>query len=109
MSDWTYERTFEVDATFLQHRVVQLVSLGIDTIASIYVNGHHVFDSSNMFHRVRLDVKSHLVAGKNNTIRVVFTSKVGAPRAQHARSSRSHADRFVACSIKRHLSVLRAR
>ena len=60
LSNWTYERTFSVSPELLAHRNVQLVSLGIDTIATIYINDHHVFDTDNMFHRIRLDAKPFL-------------------------------------------------
>jgi hypothetical protein len=74
LSDWVYTRAFEVPATLLQHAHVQLVSLGIDTVADIYINERHVFFTDNMFHRIRLDVKRHLKAG-SNSIRVHFYSK----------------------------------
>lgn len=75
LADWTYERSFNVTEDFLDHRVIQLVSLGIDTVATIYVNEQKVYYTDNMFHRIRLDVSTTLKAG-TNTIRVEFTSKV---------------------------------
>lgn len=83
LADWEYSRSFDVPADLLSKRSVQLLSLGIDTVASIYLNGKHVFDTDNMFHRIRLDIKSHLVAGTNH-LRVAFTSKVNEAAARAA-------------------------
>jgi hypothetical protein len=74
MSDWDYTASFTLPDGMLAKQHVQLVSLGIDTVADIFINGKHVFFSDNMFHRVRLDVKRFLKAGSND-IRVHFTSK----------------------------------
>ena len=83
LSDWTYERTFEVPASLLAKRTVQLVSLGIDTVATLYLNSKPIHQVDNMFHRVRLNVKQHLVAG-TNTLRVAFKSKVSEANARAA-------------------------
>ena len=74
-ANWTYTRSFAVAPSVLSRRVVQLVSLGIDTIADVYINDKLVIQTDNMFQRLRVDVKPALVAG-NNTIRVEFFSKV---------------------------------
>ena len=50
-SNWTYTRQFTVPLVFLQSRVVQLISLGVDTIADIYINDKKVVHTDNMFHR----------------------------------------------------------
>ena len=88
--DWSYSRTIDVPAEFLKHSTVQLVSLGIDTVADIYINGRHVLYTDNMFHRIRLDVHQYLVVG-TNTIRVDFVSKVleAAKRAKACNVSTS--------------------
>ena len=83
MSDWDYEASFTVPPSMMQRQHVQLVSLGIDTVADIFINNKHVFFTDNMFHRVRLDVKRFLSAGKN-AIRVHFSSK---PREANRRAA----------------------
>ena len=59
----------------MSNEVVQLVSMGIDTVATIDINGQSVFDTDNMFHRIRLNAKPYLKSG-SNTIVVKFKSKV---------------------------------
>lgn len=74
-ANWTYAATFNADASLLQHKTIQLVSLGIDTIADLDLNGVNIYSAHNMFQRVRLDVARHLVSG-DNTLVVRFRSKV---------------------------------
>lgn len=38
LSNWTYARSFEVPAYLLERATVQLVSLGVDTVADITIN-----------------------------------------------------------------------
>ena len=80
LTNWTYTRSFDASAALLAKQHVQLVSLGLDTIASVAVNGKPAFDSDNMFQRLRVPVKHLLVAGAN-TITVAFSSKVAAAQA----------------------------
>eukprot|EP00041_Stephanoeca_diplocostata_P022641 m.542306 g.542306 ORF g.542306 m.542306 type:complete len:1018 (+) comp22116_c1_seq1:202-3255(+) len=75
LANWSYTRTFTVEQTALSKRVVQLVSMGIDTVADLYINEKFVAHTENMFHTIRLDIKRYLVVGENS-IRVDFTSKV---------------------------------
>lgn len=75
MANWSYERSFELQEAVLTKRVVQMVSLGIDTVADLYINDVFVAHTENMSHTIRLDVKKFVVAGQNK-IRVEFASKV---------------------------------
>ena len=56
-------------------RQILLVFEGLDTVATILVNGIQVGKSKNMFHRYIFDVKGALKIGLN-TIKVHFTSAV---------------------------------
>jgi beta-galactosidase/beta-glucuronidase len=75
MADWTYSRAFDISASVLSKGNIQLVCLGIDTVATLSINGKKIFDADNMFQRYRVDVKDALKAG-TNTIQVAFKSKV---------------------------------
>ena len=52
-----------------------LVCDGLDTVASILINGKLVGKTSNMFHRYIFDVKNAIEAGAN-IIQVNFTSAI---------------------------------
>lgn len=71
--DWSYTRAFEVDAALMRHPSVELVCAGLDTLATIHINGKKVADVDNMFRRWRFDIRQALVEGRN-TIEIVFRS-----------------------------------
>jgi beta-mannosidase len=74
-TDWEYRRTFEVGADLLDHEVVRLRCLGLDTVATVSVNGVEVGTADNMHREYEFDVGDALSASENE-IRVVFDSPV---------------------------------
>jgi beta-mannosidase len=85
-TDWVYARTVEVPAEFLAHDRVVLRCEGLDTLATIVVNGRTVATTDNMFRTWEFDVRDALVAGPNR-IEVRFASAVR--HIQDKQSSRS--------------------
>lgn len=77
---WLYKREFSVSSSMLKEDSVQLVSEGLDTYASIRINGKLVAETSNMFIEHRFDVKKFLRSGKN-TIEILFDSPAIRSRA----------------------------
>lgn len=79
--NWEYRRCFEVSAEDLAQTHLELVFEGIDTYATIFVNGHKVLRADNMFRTWRVDVKDFLHEGRNE-IRVAFDSvfKIDIPK-----------------------------
>lgn len=78
--DWIYEREFRVPATLLAEKSVFLNCDGLDTVATIFINGRRVARSENMFARVRVEVKRFLRTGANR-IRIVFAAPEKTARA----------------------------
>ena len=66
MEDWTYNKTFEVSEDLLKLQEVLLVFHGVDTVASVYLNGQHIGDCDNMFVRYTFSVKSFIQIGVNS-------------------------------------------
>ncbi|TVR37039.1 MAG: glycoside hydrolase family 2 protein [Cryomorphaceae bacterium] len=66
-----YRCLFEVNAEQLEHRAADLVFDGIDTHADIYLNGHHIRRTSNMFRSYRIPVRK-LIREGTNELKVVF-------------------------------------
>ncbi len=64
-TDWRYARSFEVSADVLAHDRVLLRFHGLDTLATIRMNGVEVGQAENMFRTWEFDVKSILQAGEN--------------------------------------------
>lgn len=71
--DWTYRRTFDVPADLLDATAVDLCADGLDTLATVHVNGVLVGDVDNMVRRWRWDVGQILREGENE-IEVAFRS-----------------------------------
>jgi len=69
----------------ISKRQILLVFEGLDTVATVLVNGVKVGQSTNMFHRYIFNVKGALKAGLN-IIEVRFTSAVFYAKGQAAKS-----------------------
>lgn len=80
--DWAYTREFTIDEEFLDHSSVFLNCDRLDTVADIYVNGHHAGSTDNMFRRYRFEIKDLLHIGINE-LTILFHSAV---RIAHERS-----------------------
>ncbi|XP_020629469.1 beta-mannosidase-like isoform X2 [Orbicella faveolata] len=83
--NWTYTRSLEVSKDITSKRQILLVFEGLDTVATILVNGIQVGKSKNMFHRYIFNVKGALKTGLN-TIKVRFTSAVLYAKGQAKKS-----------------------
>ncbi|MCX8052420.1 MAG: hypothetical protein N3B12_01315 [Armatimonadetes bacterium] len=70
--DWRYERTFDVGEDFLNKRTF-LEFDGLDTFATVFLNGREVGRAANMFISHRFDVTEVVRAGRN-TVAVQFNS-----------------------------------
>lgn len=75
LEDWQYQTTFEVPAGALARKHVELVFQGLDTYATVYLNGQGILRADNMFRTWRLDAKPQLKAG-TNTLLVTFRSPI---------------------------------
>ena len=68
--DWEYTARIEVPPELLAEEVVELVADGLDTVATVSLNGTQIARTENMFIAHRWDVKKRLRAGANElTIR----------------------------------------
>ncbi len=72
-ADWEYSRSFTVDEAFLHHDRVLLHCQGLDTIATIKLNGMTIGHADNMFRTWEYDAKPWLHVGENE-ITITFRS-----------------------------------
>ena len=63
--DWNYRCRFAVKADFCNYEHIELVAEGLDTVASIRLNGENIGWTENMFVAHRFDVKQALRPGRN--------------------------------------------
>lgn len=75
--DWEYTTAFSVPAALLAEEVVELACDGLDTLATVYLNGRELARTDNMFISWRWNVKPRLRAGRND-LRIVFASAARA-------------------------------
>ncbi|WP_226965771.1 glycoside hydrolase family 2 protein [Tessaracoccus defluvii] len=73
LTDWTYTTTFEWKAD--GHARQDLVFDGLDTVATVRLNGAPVLHSQNQHRSYRVDVRDHLVEG-TNTLEVAFSAPI---------------------------------
>lgn len=71
--DYLYERSFSVSEEELKLSRAELVCAGLDTIASILINGHLAGETRDMHRTYRIPVKEYLREGENR-IQVLFHS-----------------------------------
>jgi beta-mannosidase len=70
--EWHFRRTFAVDEAFTAHDRVELTCHGLDTFATLLLNGEEFGKTENAFHEHTFDVTGRLRAGEN-TLEVRFT------------------------------------
>ncbi|MCK5797561.1 MAG: glycoside hydrolase family 2 protein, partial [Deltaproteobacteria bacterium] len=84
---WTYSRSFDVPTRLLRCNRVLLRCEGLDTLATITINGRHLARTDNMFRRYEFDAKELLREGADNTIAVRFDSPLPTMKKRQAERS----------------------
>ncbi len=75
-SDWTYRTSFPCTKELLSEEKVFLVCDGLDTLATVVLNGHELGRTDNMFRRYQWEVKSLLITKGRNDLTIIFSSPV---------------------------------
>lgn len=73
--DWEYETFFSVTNNELSYENIELELNGLDTYATVFLNGIAILEADNMFRKWSLSVKNQLKKGKNH-LKIVFHSAV---------------------------------
>ena len=82
--DFVYSRDFQISGEYLKHERVWLRCHGLDTLATVEINGQTAGKADNMHRTWEYDVKPLLEAGKNS-IRITFASPTKFIREAYAR------------------------
>ena len=80
-ADWHYEKQFDIDNIFLDHKNIILRFKGLDTISEILLNGDSLGFTENMFRRYDFDIKSNL-KNKGNKLIIKFKSPTKKAREE---------------------------
>jgi beta-mannosidase len=73
--NWEYESTFSLSEKEISNENIELEFDGLDTYATVYINGKLVLEADNMFRKWIISAKNHLKKGKNH-LKIVFLSAV---------------------------------
>ena len=71
--DWLYRTSFELSAELIASEQLDLCFDGLDTFATVWLNGVEILSGDNMFVPYRLNVKSWLKPGTNE-LHILFES-----------------------------------
>ncbi len=71
--DWEYSTTIIADQKLMNQAHIELVFEGLDTYATILINGKEVLATDNMFKEWSVELKPHLNIGSNE-LKVIFHS-----------------------------------
>src|SRR5215203_1348803 len=74
-TDWEYQTVFKVSAELLKRQNIEIVFLGLDTYAEVFLNDTSILNADNMFRTWRVDAKKALKPGEN-VLRVKFRSPI---------------------------------
>ncbi len=80
-NDWQYLCEFEVSAEVLARERLELVCEGLDTVATVRINGEVIGTSENMHLAYRFDAKPYVREG-TNTLTITFRSALDYAREQ---------------------------
>jgi beta-mannosidase len=83
-SDWVYQQIFRCSSEILTQEQILLVCDGLDTLATVVLNGQELGRTNNMFRKYEWDVKSFLNAQGDNTLTISFSSPVQYAAEQQA-------------------------
>ncbi len=99
--DWEYSAVFHAGAGLLGEEVVDLAADGLDTVATVRINGRVVARTENMFIGYRWNVKPLLRRGRNS-IRIRFGSALRYIRTHRTgHRPREFSDPIGRCSVIR--------
>lgn len=92
--DWEYKTLFSVTKEMLQKDVIEIIFYGLDTYASININGFDVLTTNNFFRTYKLDCKQWLKEGENS-IHIIFKSAKKVVTEYKANSYLKQDDEYV--------------
>lgn len=93
--DWVYRTTFPTPSSLSSSNVVtDLVFEGLDTFATVTLNGKEILTSDNMFLSHRVNVSQHLNPSSTNILEIVFASAL--LKGRQLVEQHSHEHRFIA-------------
>ena len=81
--NWEYETKFHLSKSELKNQNIDILFEGLDTYATIYLNGKLLLETDNMFRNWNASVKDNVKIGENQ-LKIIFksASKIGKEEAK---------------------------
>ena len=101
-TDWEYRCRFEAEEPLLARAQLELVCEGLDTVATVTLNGHMLGATANMFRTYRFDARPALRAGRNE-LAIAFRSPVQYVLEQEQRFGKrpNAGNRYPYCYLRK--------
>ncbi len=80
--EWWYRKDYELSSDILEKEIVELMFDGVDTFATIWVNGVKISETCNMFTPYRFNVKQNSKPGRNTIVVRLKPAKKAAEEIQ---------------------------
>ncbi len=71
--DWIYKTTFSLEKEIIDNRYTELTFEGLDTYATVYLNGKIILVANNMFRGWKVNINPFTIQGKNE-LKIYFRS-----------------------------------
>jgi beta-mannosidase len=71
--EWVYRTSFRIDEVEKSHQATELIFEGLDTHATVQLNGEVILNADNMFRTWSIDVSDLLIKGENH-LEILFHS-----------------------------------
>lgn len=84
--DWEFESEIPLDKSIFEQEFIELEFPNIDTYASVFLNGHLLFEANNFYRPYRIEVKQ-LLSTEKNILKVIFKSPVNFHREAYTKRS----------------------
>jgi beta-mannosidase len=79
--NWNYKTSFVISKSELKNKNIDLQFEGLDTYATVFLNGKPILEANNMFRTWKISVKKYLVGGENH-LEIKFKSAVQEGKIQ---------------------------
>ena len=73
--NWNYKTSFVISKSEIKHNNIDLQFDGLDTYATVFLNGKQILEANNMFTTWKIPVKNYIVEGENH-LEIKFKSAV---------------------------------
>jgi len=98
---WEYRTHFQVSKKLLEEDAVEVVCEGLDTLATVMINGRKVATTDNMFVTHRINARRYLKPGRNELLIKFASTGKALARTRPEHKPKEYNDAVGRCSVFR--------